>query len=171
MVTALASGRELVKAYTSGPLRRLILTHVSKRQLTAHVHGNKGAAMRHTLILPLSILSLAVLSACNQAQPEGFNETIADPMENQLANAAPVALPPALKASKTYRCKDNSLIYVDFFADDLTANIRTEKEGAPVKLTAPEKGKAFAAEGYSIEGSGATITASLPGKGSQSCKG
>jgi hypothetical protein len=127
--------------------------------------------MRNTLILPLSILSLAVLSACNQAQPEGFNETIGDPMENQLANAAPVALPPALKASKTYRCKDNSLIYVDFFADDLTANIRTEKEGAPVKLTAPEKGKAFAAEGYSVEGSGATITASLPGKGSQSCKG
>jgi hypothetical protein len=171
MATALASGRELVKAYTSGSLRRAILTHVSKRQLTAHVHGNKGAAMRHTLILPLAILSLAVLNACNQAQPEGFNETIADPMENQLANASPVALPPALKASKTYRCKDNSLIYVDFFADDLTANIRTEKEGAPVKLSAPEKGKAFAAEGYSIEGSGPTITASLPGKGSQSCKG
>jgi hypothetical protein len=127
--------------------------------------------MRHTLLLPLSLLSLATLSACNQAKPEGFNETIGDPMETELANAAPVALPPALKASKTYRCKDNSLVYIDFFADDLTANIRAEKEGAPVKLTAPEKGKAFAADGYSVDGSGATVQVSMPGKGSQSCKG
>lgn len=126
--------------------------------------------MRHTLTLSLSLLSLATLSACGEAKPEAFNETIGDPMETELANAAPVALPPALKASKTYRCKDNSLVYIDFFADDVSANIRTEKEGAPVKLAAPEKGKAFAAEGYSVEGSGDTVQVSLPGKGSQSCK-
>lgn len=126
--------------------------------------------MRLTLTLSISLLSLAALGACGKAQPEGFNETIGDPMETQLANAAPVALPPALKASKTYRCKDNSLVYIDFFADEVSANVRTEKEGAPVKLTAPEKGKAFAAEGYSIEGSGDTVTVSMPGKNSQSCK-
>lgn len=126
--------------------------------------------MRHTLLLPLSLLSLATLSACDQAKPEGFNETIGDPMENQLAKAAPVALPPALKASKTYRCKDNSLVYIDFFADDLSANIRTDKDGASVKLAAPEKGKPFAAEGYSVEGNGDSVTVSLPGKGAQACK-
>lgn len=137
----------------------------------AAVHANKGAAMRHTLILPISLLSLAILSACDKAQPEGFNETIADPMEVQLANATPVALPPALRASKTYRCKDNSLVYIDFFADDVSANIRTEKEGASVKLTASEKGKPFAAEGYSVEGNGATVTVGVPGKSQQACKG
>jgi|SRR6185369_13060241 len=124
-----------------------------------------------TLILPISLLTLAALSACGQSKPEGFNETIGDPMENQLANAAPVALPPALKASKTYRCKDNSLVYVDFFADDVSANIRKEKEGAAVKLTAPEKGKPFTADGYIVEGSGDTVTVTVPGKGAQSCKG
>ena len=126
--------------------------------------------MRHILTLSLSLLSLATLSACGAAKPESFNETIGDPMENQLANAAPIALPPALKASKTYRCKDNSLVYIDFFADGVSANIRTEKEGAPVKLAAPEKGKTFAAEGYSVDGDGETVTVSMPGKNSQSCK-
>lgn len=127
--------------------------------------------MRHTLLISISFLATATLSACGGGQSETFNETIGDPMENQLANAAPVALPPMLKASKTYRCKDNSLVSVDFLSDDLTANIRTEKGGAPVHLVAPEKGKPFVADGYSVDGSGSTAQIAVPGKGAQACKG
>jgi hypothetical protein len=127
--------------------------------------------MKHSLLLfPLSLVAVATLSACGNSDKETFNDTIGDPMENQLAHAAPVELPPMLKASKTYRCKDNSLVYIDFFADDVSANIRTEKDGKPTKLTAPEKGKAMTAEGFSVEGSGPTVNVALPGKGSQSCK-
>jgi hypothetical protein len=120
-------------------------------------------------LLPLAAASLTLLSACGQSEPEVVGGP-ADPMKDQLANAAPVALPPAVKDSRSYRCKDNSLIFVDFLADDKTANLRTEKTGAPTKLVAAEAGKPFTAEGFEVDGSGSTITATLPGKAAQSCK-
>ena len=121
--------------------------------------------------LPLiSVAALALLSACNKNdQPEVVGGP-ADPMAQQLANAAPVELPPSVKESHQYRCKDNSLIFVDFLSDDKTANLRTEKDGAPTKLVAAEAGKPFEGAGYKVEGSGKQITATLPGKSALSCK-
>lgn len=126
--------------------------------------------MQHTFLAPLSLLALATLGACGQSQSETVNQTMGDPMEQQLANAAPAELPPPLKASKTYRCKDNSLIFVDFFADDLGANIRTDKAGKPVRLKAAEKGQPFEADGYKVDGSGAAVSITVPGKSAESCK-
>lgn len=126
--------------------------------------------MRNILLAPLSLLALAALGACGQTKPESFNDTIADPMQEELANKAAPVLPPALKANKTYRCKSNDLVFVDFFADDLTANIRTDKAGTPVRLTAAEKGKPFEGEGYIVDGNGATVSITLPGKSAESCK-
>lgn len=121
-------------------------------------------------LLPLALAPLAVLAACGDSQPEVVGGP-ADPMAEQLANAAPVTLPPAVKDSRTYRCKDNSLVFVDFLADDVTANLRTEKAGAPVKLLADKAGDPFKADGgYEVAGSGAAITATLPGKDSVACK-
>ena len=121
--------------------------------------------------LPLmAAASLSLLSACNNDQPEVVGGP-ADPMAQQLANAAPVELPPSVKVSRQYRCKDNSLIFVDFMSDEKTANLRTEKDGSPTKLVAAEPGKPFTGEGgYSVEGSGKQITAALPGKSAVSCK-
>jgi hypothetical protein len=125
-----------------------------------------GAAMRHTLTLPLTIAALAVLAACSQAKDETVNETIGDPMEQELANAPKVELPPPLKASKTYRCKDNSLIFVDFFEGGKLANLRTAKEGPAIQLKAEEDGKPLTdGAGHTVEGSGGTITYN-----GQSCK-
>ncbi|PZU58353.1 MAG: hypothetical protein DI547_09810 [Sphingobium sp.] len=123
------------------------------------------------LYIPLVLAApMILLSACGQSEPELVGGP-ADPMKDKLAQAAPVELPPAVKDSRTYRCKDNSLLFVDFLADDKTANLRTEKTGAPTKLVAAEAGKPFTAEGgFEVAGSGATITASVPGKSAQSCK-
>ena len=122
--------------------------------------------------LPLiSAVALSMLSACNNNDEPEVVGGPADPMAQQLANAAPVELPPSVKVSRQYRCKDNSLIFIDFLSDDKTANLRTEKNGAPTKLVAPEAGKPFTAEGgYSVDGSGKQITATLPGKSGLSCK-
>ncbi len=122
------------------------------------------------LSVPLALVAL--LSACEN-KPEAVNQTYGDPMEQQLANAAPVELPPALKASKTYRCKDNSLVYIDFMADDLTAHLRTEKDGAITQLKAAEKGEPFTSQDGAtrVEGSGPTVMVTAGGKGPQSCKG
>lgn len=115
------------------------------------------------------IAVLFALAACN-SEPETVTGGPADPDAQNVADAPPVTLPPALTASRTYRCKDNSLVYIDFFADGTTADLRAEKTGAATKLTAPAKGEPFVADGYKLTGDGATVTLEQPGKGSQSCK-
>ncbi len=128
--------------------------------------ANKGDAMRHSLIL--SLAGLAALSACNGSSSETINETIGDPMAEELKNAPKAELPPMLKESHSYRCKDNSLIYVDFMTDEKTANFKTEKQGPVTVLKAAEPGQPFtSADGTkTLEGSGETVTYN-----GQSCKG
>lgn len=121
--------------------------------------------------LPLiSVAALSLLSACNKNDEPEVVGGPADPMAEKLANAAPVELPPSVLASRQYRCKDNSLLFVDFMSDGKTAQLRTEKNGAATKLTAAEAGKPFESDGYKVDGSGKQITATLPGKSALSCK-
>ncbi|RJF91494.1 hypothetical protein [Sphingomonas cavernae] len=122
-------------------------------------------------ILPVAAASaLLALAACNTEPETVTGGGPQDDMAAELANAAPVELPPSMKESKTYRCKDNTLVYVDFLSDDKSANIRLDKSAAPTQVKAEEAGKPMIAEGYSLEGSGPSVTITLPGKGSQSCK-
>ena len=107
------------------------------------------------------------LGACKQ---ETIVARTGDDMQNQLANAPKVELPPAVKSSKAYRCKDNSLVYIDLFQGDKMANVRTTKTSTPVMLKADEAGKPLIAEGYSVSGTGDTLTVERPGKGTQACK-
>lgn len=121
--------------------------------------------------LPLiTAAALSLLSACNQNDEPEVVGGPADPMAQQLANAAPVELPPSVKESHQYRCKDNSLIFVDFMSDDKTVNLRLKRDSAPTKLVAANPGEAFTADGYSVEGVGKEITVTLPGKDALSCK-
>lgn len=125
--------------------------------------------MKHHIPL-LTVAVLMSLSACSKSEPEVVGGP-ADPMAEQVANAAPIELPPSVKASKQYRCKDNSLVFVDFLSDDKTANLRLEKNGAPTKLVAAETGGALKAEGgFEVSGSGSPVTITVPGKSAQSCK-
>ena len=121
--------------------------------------------------LPLiAIASITLLSACNNNEEPEVVGGPADPMAEQLANAAPVELPPSVKANKQFRCKDNSLIFVDYMSDDKTALLRTEKTGSATTLKAAEVGQPFTAEGgFEIKGSGNDVTVTVPGKGAQTC--
>lgn len=127
--------------------------------------------MKKTLIVSFSLLTLATLGACGQPETvQGGNGASADPMEEELANAPVAALPPSLKSSKSYRCKSGALVKVEFFSDDLTANITPDGAPSPVHLTASEKGKPFEGEGYKVEGTASPLTVTLPGKSAESCK-
>ena len=140
--------------------------------LTARVALAQAASMTRTATI-LMIASAAALAGCGN---EDHNLVVGgpeDPMGNQLANAAPVELPPAIAASKIYRCKDNTVVYVDWLADNKSANLRTEKNGAATQLKGEEAGAAMTAEGgYSLTGSAtaASISLTRPGTGNQSCK-
>ena len=114
---------------------------------------------RTTLILALT--ATAALAGCNQGAQSNANEVV---------NEAPIELPPAIIASKIYRCKDNSVTYIDWLSDNKSANIRTDKDGAAVHVAAPEAGQPMVAEGYSLTGTPTgAIALTRPGKGSQSC--
>jgi hypothetical protein len=110
--------------------------------------------------------SVLLLSACKD-EPESMNTGTGDPMDAELANAAPVELPPMLKSSHTYRCKDNSLIVVGFMTDDKTVNFQSSKEAPITVLKAPEAGQPFvSADGKTtITGQGNEISYN-----GQSCK-
>lgn len=118
----------------------------------------------------IAVASVALLAACNKNDEPEVVGGPADPMAEQLANAAPVELPPSVKANKQYRCKDNSLIFVDFMSDDKTALLRTEKGGTATSLKAAEAGQPFTAEGgFEVKGSGDDVTITVPGKSAQAC--
>jgi len=124
--------------------------------------------MRNTLILTAACVAATLTLAACKNEPEVV-DTSPDPQAEALKNAPPVELPPAIAASRTYRCKDNSLVYIDFYTNN-TARYRTEKGGTPTELTSTEAGKPYTAEGYSVSANAENITLTAPGKGTLTCK-
>ena len=123
-------------------------------------------------ILTLTLLASAALGGCDN---KDHTIVAGTPNDNQpaVAKIDPSLLPPAIVASTIYRCKDNSVVYIDWLADNLSANFRAKQNDTPKVLKAPEAGKPLTtADGYSLTGSatGATVTLTRPGMGAQSCK-
>jgi hypothetical protein len=124
--------------------------------------------MKSPLLLPAAAVLLA-LGACNN-KPQVV-DTNPDPMANQLAEAPKAELPPAIKADKTLRCKDNSLVYVTFFEGDKMAVVRTKQDGTPTQLTAANAGDPLtAAGGWKLTGGPSSIELTQPGKAAETCK-
>lgn len=131
------------------------------------------------MIRNLSLIAVGMLSlaACQQETIVAGEQP--DPMKDELAKAAPVELPPAIAASKTYRCKDNSLVQIDWLADNKGAYVHGDNQTQThVKPAAAEEGKPASTDliadgGYVLKGNATapTVTLTLPGKGAQACKG
>ena len=120
-------------------------------------------------ISPLTAALLA-LTACNSSEPEVIN-TNPDPMAAELANRPAVELPPAIRADKSFRCKDNSLALVTFFQGDKQAIVRLKEGGPATTLRAAAAGEPLTAEGgWEMTGNEEGITLTSPGKPSQSCR-
>lgn len=116
-----------------------------------------------------AVAALITLSACQQETIVGGRK---DDMADELAAAPKVVLPPSIKSTKAYRCKDGSLVYIDLFQGDKMANLRSTENGTPTKLDAPEAGQPMVAEGgYSLSVSGDnSVSVTQPGKAAQACK-
>lgn len=113
------------------------------------------------------------LGACNTEPEVVVAKGPADPMAEQLKNAPPVELPKPIVASHSYRCKDNSLLYVDWLAENSGANVRTVQNSASTPLKPGAEGPPFTAEGgYSLTGTAedSSINVTLPEKASQTCR-
>jgi hypothetical protein len=136
-------------------------------------------------IAPLSMLALA---ACNQSETPAADTAAPDDTANTVAAEPPMKMPPAITSSGTYRCADNSIIYVDYLGENEAADIRVGDKSAPaVRVMPPEAaapvdgaaakdeakaaGPMKSADGKtSLSGSGKQINVQLADKGAQSCK-
>jgi hypothetical protein len=123
-------------------------------------------------LLPLLALVAIPLSACNQPTPRERQEAEAAnaaAAANEAAAAAP--LPPAIRADKSLRCKDNSLAFVTFFEGDTQAVVKDKADGPATVLTAAKAGDPLTAEGgWRMTGNeNAGITLTRPGKAAVTC--
>lgn len=126
--------------------------------------------MRTPLLTAVAAIVLLPLAACNNSPKAEVVDTNPDPMASELANKAPVALPPSMKAEKSFRCKDNSLLFVTFFNGDKQLDVKTAKDGTATRLLAPAAGDPYVKDGWKLTGTPAGITVTEPGKPSQTCK-
>jgi hypothetical protein len=124
---------------------------------------------RNHISFAAATAALLSLGGCNM-EPEKVGPADNDPQKEALAKAAPKQLPPSIQRSRTYRCADNSLVYVDFYTNH-TAQLRTSEGGTPTTLTAVGGNPPYVAEGYSVGSDEARTNIAVPGRGSQSCHG
>lgn len=124
----------------------------------------------HKLISGAPLALAALLASCGPPTTITSNGP-ADVTANEIAAAPPVKLPPALLASKTYRCQPgNSVLYVDWFNDNTTASLKTKKDGTATALTAPAGGEPFTGGGYTVTGSATSTGVEIAGpSGKLSC--
>ncbi len=136
---------------------------------------------KHLLLAPLSMLALA---ACNSSNTPTTTENTTD---SSAVAAAQIEMPPAITATGTYRCADNTILYLDFLGQNEAADIRVgDKSAIAVRVTAPKADVSDAgatptpaepvaplvsADGKSsLSGSGKQINVKLADKGAQTCK-
>ena len=84
------------------------------------------------IFCPTLLIAAAALAGCEQ-------ETVtADGPYDPQANAAnaTVTLPPAIAGSHVYRCKDNSLVYIDWYSDG-SARVKASRNEAGTLIPAP----------------------------------
>ena len=122
-------------------------------------------------IFPIAAVALLSLSAC-QNEPEVVDTRTPDPMASQMANAAPVELPPAIAATVTFRCQPgNTLLYAEFFSGDKMVVLKTEKDGTPTVLRAAEAGQPYEAPGgYKLTGNAKAASIQVAGAAARTCK-
>ena len=116
---------------------------------------------------PLSLL--IALAACGNETIDGNVDPNANAAAEAANRAAALPPPPMIQASRTYRCKDNSLLYADFYTNN-TVQVRSAKDQPGTLLTAPAADQPYVAEGYSVSANSEQISYTAPGKGNQSCR-
>lgn len=85
----------------------------------------------------IAAITVAALSACDSSDHTIVAEGPYDPQADLVANAGDVKLPPAIVASHTYRCKDNSIVKIDWLSDGTTTTARVTPDGGSTTTFQP----------------------------------
>ena len=109
----------------------------------------------------LALAAAAALAGCT----EDHTIVTGPGAEEEPMNNVGVVLPPSIAASKAYRCRDNSLVYVDWLSND-TARIKQDRNEVGVAVSKGEDGT-YVADGQSLSGDPSAASVTVNGK---SCK-
>jgi len=121
---------------------------------------------RSFTIVAVALGATLALSACNTADQSAETDAA-----NNMA-AAEVAPPPMIVKTTPYRCHDGSTIRVDFFNDNKSLNIRTEKNETGFRLTTETPGDeaTYEGQGYVFTPHGTEADLTTPDAPKQVCK-
>lgn len=113
--------------------------------------------MTRTLTMTAVVVA-ALLAGCDNSDHTIVAGEPYDPQANAVQNLQNVELPPAIAASKSYRCGDNSLLFIDWYSDG-SARVKMDRAEAGIQVPAPAEGASPA-----IEGSATTASVTYNGK-------
>lgn len=126
--------------------------------------------IRNPITSAAALAAFLALTACGGSD-EAANDAAGNNAVTAEANSAAAIseLPPSITASRTYRCRDNSLVYADFYTNN-TVRVRQGSQTAEqTTLTAEGGNPPYRASGWSISANADEVTITQPGRGSQSC--
>lgn len=109
-----------------------------------------------------ALAAAATISGCDNSDHTIVTGEPYDPQANAVENLQNIELPPSIVASHAYRCKDNSLVYVDWLSND-TARIKQSRDEVGTSVTKGEDGT-YTADGQSLSGSPSDQTVTVNGK-------
>jgi len=98
-------------------------------------HEMRGDMKR--ILCSTMLVVAAALAGCDQSDHNLTAQGPYDPNANLTNSSGPIELPPSIAASKTYRCKDNSLVYVDWLSDG-TARVKAARNEVGTPATAED---------------------------------
>jgi len=96
--------------------------------------------------LALTALAATALAGCNKDDHTIVAGQGGKP-KTEVAKIDPATLPPPIVASKTYRCKDNSLLYIDWLADG-GARVRSAPSEAGTSIAATDAAKTLSGDAH-----------------------
>lgn len=115
--------------------------------------------------LTLLLVAAAALAGCDQSDHTINAAGPYDPQANLANGTTPVVLPPSIVASHPYRCKDNSLVSIDWLSDGKANSAEvTPKGGTAVTLTQAEAGGHYIAGDVTLIGDPKAKTITYGGK-------
>lgn len=127
-------------------------------------------AMKSLFTLSVAVAALLPLAACNSNKKAEEAAALNAANEAAAANIAAIELPPAIKADKSFRCKDNSLAFVTFFEGDTQAVVKDKAEDTGTLLKAATAGEPLTADGgWSMTGDVKSVTLTRPGNDPITC--
>jgi hypothetical protein len=111
---------------------------------------------RKTLLIALA--ATVALASCKPKTIVAGGPDDSPDSGTNVAASGPVALPPSITATKTYRCKDNSLVYIDWMSDN-TARARRSKDEVGTTIATGSSELTGTATGSTITYKGQTCKA------------